>query len=145
MRENGLLQKKNKAKGLTKSDKAAQKSENLIERDFSAEAPNEKIVTDITEYTASDGKLYVSAIFDCYDNTCIGLTIADNMKAEMVVDTYEKASQNYELSGAISHSDRGSQYTSAVYRETIERLNIIQSMNSASGRCLDNAKGESKC
>ena len=145
MRENGLLQKKNKSstKGLTKSDKEAQKSEDLIKRDFSAEAPNKKVVTDITEYSARDGKLYVSAIFDCYDNACIGLTIADNMKAEMVVDTYEQASQKYELSGVISHSDRGSQYTSTIYRETIGKLNIIQSMNSASGRCLDNAKGES--
>jgi len=73
MRENGLLQKKHRPKGLTKADKAAQKSDNLLRRDFTANEPNKKLVTDITEYQAKDGKVYTSGIFDCYDNACLGI------------------------------------------------------------------------
>ena len=143
MRENGLLQKANRPKGLTKADKTAQKSGNLLNRDFSAEAPNQKTVTDITEYVASDGRLYVSGLFDCFDNACLGLSMADNMRAELAVETFTQADGCYDLRGAISHSDRGSQYTSELFRETIAGLGIIQSMNSAAGRCHDNAKCES--
>lgn len=143
MRENGLLQKKNTPKGLTKADKDAQKSDNLLKQDFGADAPNKKVVTDITEWTAADGKLYVSAIFDCFDNTCLGLQIENHMKKELVIETLKSASHNYNLRGAISHSDRGSQYTSAEFRALLTDLEIKQSMNSAAGRCHDNAKCES--
>jgi len=143
MRENGLLQKANHPKGLTKADKAAQKSDNLINQDFSTDAPNKKTVTDITEYAASDGKIYVSCVFDCFDNGCLGLSMADNMRAELVVETFKQAAGSYDLRGAIGHSDRGSQYTSETFRETLAKIGIVQSMNSAAGRCLDNAKCES--
>lgn len=143
MRENGLLQKSNKPKGLTKADKEAQKSDNLLKQDFSAKAPNEKVVTDITEFTGSDGKIYLSGIFDCYDNMCLGISIAGHMRAELVVETYKQAGAVFDLRGTVSHSDRGSQYTSIEFRETLEGLGIVQSMNGAAGRCHDNAKCES--
>lgn len=143
MRENGLLHRRNHPKGLTQTDKAAQKADNLIKRDFSASAPNQKTVTDITEYTTSDGKLYVSAVFDCFDNACIGLCMDDNMRAELCADTFKKAALRYDLRGAIGHSDRGSQYTSDLFKTTLLQLGIAQSMNSAAGRCHDNAKCES--
>jgi len=73
MRENGLLKKLKRPKGLTKSDKMAQKSDNLLLRDFTASEPNKKVVTDITEYQGSDSKVYTSGIFDCFDNLCLGL------------------------------------------------------------------------
>ena len=143
MRENGLLQHPNHLKGLTKADKDAQKADNLLKRDFTANAPLEKVVTDITEFSALDGKLYVSAIFDCFDNTCLGLSIADNMKTELVIDSYIQAEIHYNLKGAISHSDRGGQYTSEKFKAMLKDFGIIQSMNSAGGRCHDNAKCES--
>lgn len=143
LRENGLLHQANHPKGLTKADRAAQKSDNLLKRDFSANTPNTKMVTDITEYAASDGKLYVSAVFDCFDNACLGLAVADNMRAGMVVDTFLSAASQYDLRGAISHSDRGSQYTSEPVRKILADIGIVQSMNSAAGRCHDNAKCES--
>lgn len=143
MRENGMLHKPNKPKGLTQSDKAAQKSNNLLNQDFSAVAPSQKIVTDITEWTACDGKLYQSSIFDCYDNMCLGVSLANNMRAELCIETYQQAAGRYDLYGAISHSDRGSQYTSEAFRQTLAGQGIIQSMNSAAGRCHDNAKCES--
>ena len=143
LRENGLLQKKNSPKGLTKADKQAQKSDNLIKGNFTADAPNKKIVTDITEIAGCDGKLYISAVFDCFDSLCLAVSIADNMRKELVIETFQQAAGLYDLRGAISHSDRGSQYTSEDFRKILAKHNINQSMNGAPGSCCDNAKCES--
>ena len=135
---------KRKPHGITKADKESQKSEDLIKRDFTAEAPLEKCITDITEIKAADGKLYVSAIFDCFDVAVVGLAMADNMRADLCVETLVNAYRTYpDLRGCIIHSDRGSQYTSEIYRNAISKYGIIQSMNSAGGRCHDNARCES--
>ncbi len=136
--------KRRKPNGITKADREARKSEDLLKRDFTAKKPLEKCITDITEIPAKDGKLYVSAIFDCYDLTVLGISMADNMRAELCAQTLENARSSYpELRTAIIHSDRGSQYTSAKYRDVIGKFGIVQSMNSAGGRCHDNARCES--
>ena len=135
---------KRKPNGITKADREARKSDDLLKRDFTADAPLKKCVTDITEIKAKDGKLYVSAIFDCYDLLPNGLAMADHMRAELCCETLKNASLRYpEIRGAIIHSDRGSQYTSAAYRAAIQKYGIVQSMNSAGGRCHDNARCES--
>lgn len=135
---------KRKPNRITKEDQEARKSEDLLKRDFRAEKPLTKCVTDITEIKASDGKLYVSAVFDCFDSSVIGLAMDTNMKASLCVETLENASKAYpDIRGAIIHSDRGSQYTSQIYREAIRKYGIQQSMNSAGGRCHDNARCES--
>jgi transposase InsO family protein len=135
---------KHKPNGITKADREAMKSDDKIKRDFTAERPLEKAVTDITEIQTADGKLYISAIEDCFDNAILGISMEDNMKTGLCVETLKSAIMAYPgLRGAIIHSDRGSQYTSGEYRQAIERYGIIQSMNSAGGRCHDNAKCES--
>ena len=135
---------KRKPNGLTKADREAMKSDDKLKRDFEAEKPLEKCVTDITEVKTADGKLYISVIEDCFDNAILGLSMADNMRASLCVETLESAIIAYpELSGGIIHSDRGSQYTSEEYRKAVEKYKINQSMNSAGGRCHDNAKCES--
>ena len=73
-----------KPNGITKADREARKSDDLLKRDFHAEEPLSKCVTDITEIKASDGKLYVSAVFDCFDSSVIGLAMDTNMKAPHV-------------------------------------------------------------
>ena len=145
MQHEGIVHKpKRKPNGITKADKEARKSDDLLKRDFSSDKPFEKCVTDITEIKAKDGKLYVSAIFDCFNSEALGLAMADNMRAELCVTTLKNAVMKFpELSGAIVHSDRGSQYTSAEYRAAISKYGIVQSMNSAGGRCHDNARCES--
>lgn len=145
MEQIGLIHKPHrKPNGITKADKEARKSDNLIKRDFQADAPLKKCVTDITEIKAKNGKLYVSGIFDCYDLMPNGLSMDDNMRAQLCVRTLENACYRYpNLRGAIIHSDRGSQYTSDDYRKTIKKYGIRQSMNSAGGRCHDNARCES--
>ena len=145
MKKMGLVHRpKRKPNGITKADREAQKSDDLLKRDFRAERPLEKAVTDITEIKARDGKLYVSAIFDCFDATVLGLSMDTNMKAPLCVSTLRNAVNAYPgLKGAIIHSDRGSQYTSEEYRSAVLRYGIRQSMNSAGGRCHDNARCES--
>jgi len=144
MEENGLIKKKRQPKGLTKADKAAQASDNLLNRDFTAETPNTKCVTDITQTPTLNGTLYISVIFDCFDNSAWGLEMADNMRAELVCSSLENAVRmNPAMRGMLLHSDRGSQYTSALFRETLDKFDVKQSMNSAGGRCHDNAKCES--
>ena len=133
-----------KPNGITKAYREARKSEDLLKRDFRASKSLAKCVTDITEIKASDGKLYVSAVFDCFDSSVIGLAMDTNMKVPLCVETLENACKAYPaLRGAIIHSDRGSQYTSQIYRDTIHKYSIRQSMNSAGGRCHDNARCES--
>ncbi len=145
MEETGLSHHpKRKPNGITKADREARKSEDFLKRDFTAEKPLTKCVTDITEIKTSDGKLYVSAIFDCFDSSVIGLAMDTNMKAPLCVQTLENAGKAYpDIHGAIIHSDRGGQYTSQIYWEAICRYGIQQSMNSAGGRCHDNARCES--
>ena len=145
MEKIGLIHRpKRKPSGITKADREARKSDDLLKRDFSSKEPLKKCVTDITEIKAKDGKLYVSAIFDCFDAAILGLAMDTNMKAELCKCTLENAVRAYPaLKGGIIHSDRGSQYTSATYRRSIAKYGILQSMNSAGGRCHDNARCES--
>lgn len=144
MEKLGIAHRPRKPKGLTKADKKAQKSDDLLKRDFYADKPNSKCVTDITELKARDGKLYVSAIFDCYDLLVAGLAMDTNMKAELCVKTIDSAVKSHpQLKGAIIHSDRGGQYTSDDYRRKIVQIGLNQSMNSAGGKCHDNARCES--
>ena len=140
----GLSHRPNrKPHGITKADRNARKSENLLNRDFRAGSPLKKCVTDITEIPAKNGKLYVSAIFDCYDLGVLGLSMSDNMKTELCTSTIANmVKSNPSVCGMILHSDRGSQYTSASYRAELSRHGIIQSMNSDGGRCHDNARCE---
>ena len=147
MEHEGLVhQPKRKPNSLTKADKEAQKSDNLLKQDFYAEKPCEKAVTDITEIPCKDGKLYVAGVFDCFDNMALSMVFSNNMKADLVCTALETAvAAHRELiwNKAIVHSDRGSQYTSEMYRDFVEKTGVIQSMNSAAGRCHDNAKCES--
>ena len=135
---------KRKPNGITRADKEARKSDDLLRRNFDADKPLTKCVTDITEVKAKDGKLYVSAVFDCYDSCVLGLAMDTNMRASLCVQTLKNAHDAcHDLRGVIIHSDRGAQYTSQEYRAAVSRYGILQSMNSAGGRCHDNAHCES--
>ncbi|MDD2372365.1 MAG: IS3 family transposase [Syntrophomonadaceae bacterium] len=137
-----MLKKTWRPRGITKVDPAAQASANLIQQDFSAEAPNQKWLGDITEIPTAGGKLYVAGVLDCFDGAIVGLQMADNMRAELCVDAFTSATNKHQAYGMIFHSDRGSQYTSKLYRDTLARYGVTQSM-SATGRCYDNARMES--
>ena len=71
-RDNNLLTKRRKPKGITKSDPKAQKAEDLVERNFEADKPGAKVFTNITEIKCSDGKLYFCGVLDAFDGAQIG-------------------------------------------------------------------------
>ena len=143
MKKGGLLKPPaRRPQGLTKADAAPQKSENLIQRNFTAAAPNQKWLTDITQVLCADGKLYIAAILDCYNGEIVGLSMDDNMKKELCIHAFESACRSRDAHGMILHSDRGSQFTSADFRKSLARYEAVQSM-SGTGRCYDNARMES--
>ena len=143
MKANGWLHKKRVPHGITKTTTEAQEQENLLKRDFSARRPLEKFLTDITEVQCADGKLYVSPIMDCFSGEIVALEMRDNMKKELCIDTVRQLKRIYpNLKGAVLHSDRGSQYTSAAFRAELSRCGMIQSF-SGTGHCFDNARMES--
>ena len=145
MKEIGLSHcPKHKPNGITKADREARKSDDLLKRDFSSSEPLKKCVTDIIKIKAKDGKLYVSALFDCFDAAVLGLAMDTNMKASLCEQTLDNTVRSYpQMKGAVIHSDRGTQYTSETYRKAAAKYGIRQSMNSAGGRCHDNARCES--
>jgi len=143
MKANNLLQRrKRKPNGLTKEDYGAQKSENLINQDFTALVPNAKWLSDITEVPTADGKLYLAPVLDCFDGQIVGLAMDNNMRKELCIRAFEQACLRYNASGMVFHTDRGSQYTSQKFREVLKLHGAIQSM-SGTGRCYDNARMES--
>lgn len=143
MKENGWRHKKRIPHGITKATTEAQEQENILKRDFSARRPSEKFLTDITEVQCADGKLYVSPIMDCFNGEIVALEMRDNRKKELCIDTVRQLERLYpSLSGAVFHSDRGSQYTSLAFRSELSRCGMIQSL-SGTGHCFDNARMES--
>jgi len=139
MKEGGLLHKRRRPHGITKATTEIQEKENLIKRDFKADKRFTKLLTDITEVQCFDGKLYVSPVMDCFNGEIIALSMRENMKKELCVDTIKQLGR---LNGAILHSDRGGQYTSADFRYQLKSQGIIQSL-SGTGHCYDNARMES--
>jgi len=143
MKKHGLLKKaKRHPNGITREDAAAQKSANLIQGDFTASAPNQKWLSDITEIPCSDGKLYLCAVLDCFNGEIVGLAMDDNMRKELCIQAFENACKARNARGMIFHSDRGSQYTSQAFRDCLAQRGAMQSM-SGTGRCYDNARMES--
>ena len=143
MKRGGLLKSApHRANSLTRADAAAQKAENLIQRDFSAQMPNQKWLTDITQVPCADGKLYVAAVLDCYNGEIIGLAMDNNMRKELCIHAFCSACQAKGASGMILHSDRGSQYTSEAFRNALKDAGLQQSL-SGTGHCFDNARMES--
>lgn len=143
LKEMGALHSRRHPHGITKADTEVQERENLIKRDFSADAPMQKLLTDITEVQCADGKLYISPIMDCYNGEIVALSMRENMKKELCVDTVRQLKERCgDLTGVILHSDRGSQYTSETFREELNRSGMIQSLSGV-GHCYDNARMES--
>lgn len=142
-REYGLLTKRRNPKGITKADPAAQSSDDLVKRHFTANAPNEKWLTDITEMGCRDGKLYLCAVLDCFDAAIVGFSMDTNMKTPLCTAALNSAVRHYgKGEGCIAHSDRGSQFTSHLYRTALEAKGFRQSMG-RTGTCADNARMES--
>ena len=117
---------------------------NHLERQFTASKPNQKWVTDVTEFKAKDGnKVYLSPILDLFNNEIVSYTLSYSPNWAQVEKMLKLAVKRLDkTSGSILHSDQGWQYQMAAYRQILAEHGIIQSM-SRKGNCLDNAAMES--
>lgn len=116
---------------------------NVLRRDFSATAPNQKWVTDITEFNVNGHKLYLSACMDLYNGEIIAYRMARRPVFELVSGTLQAAlSQLKSTTGLTVHSDQGWQYKMQPYRSLLACSGVTQSM-SRKGNCFDNAAIES--
>jgi putative transposase len=112
---------------------------NLLERNFAADRPNQKWVTDVTEFSLFGQKLYLSPILDLYSRDIVSYTITKSPSFQLVTDMLEQAFQKIpDGSNLILHSDQGWQYQMKPYLRMLKAKGIQQSM-SRKGNCLDNA------
>ena len=115
----------------------------LVNRDFSATVPGAKMVGDITYIPTWEGWVYLATVIDCATRKVAGWAMDDNYRTPLITSAIEMAARNLGLpADAVFHSDRGSNYTSAEFAESLERLGIRQSVG-RTGICYDNALAES--
>jgi len=128
----------------TIADQADQLVPDLLKRNFTADAPNQRYVGDITYLPLADGtNLYLATVIDCYSRRLAGWALADHMRTELVQDALKAAAATRgSLAGAVFHSDHGSVYTSTDYARLCGQLGVTQSMG-AVGSSADNALAES--
>jgi putative transposase len=99
-----------------------------VKRDFTADAPGEKMAGNITCIPTWQGWLYLATVIDCHTKAVIGWATDDNYKTPLIEKAIEMAARNYPLAGnAISHSDHGSNYTSQQFAATLKKHNLRQS------------------
>ena len=145
MREAGLRGvRRSKRVRTTKRDDAAPRSPDLVERDFTATAPNQLWVTDLTFVPTWAGVAYVCFITDAFSRMIVGWRVAGHMRTEMVLDALEMArwQRGTRLEDLRCHSDAGSQFTSIRYGERLDEIGAQPSIGSI-GDSYDNALAES--
>lgn len=121
-------------------------AENILNREFTAEHPNEKWVTDVSEFkygigTENTGKIYLSAIIDLCDKRPVSYVFSDHNDNPLVFDTFDVAVAANPDAHPLFHSDRGYQYTSNDFRQRILKSGMTQSMSRVA-RCIDNGPME---
>jgi putative transposase len=144
MREAGLRGvTRRRLRGLTKRDRDALPSDDLVNRCFTVDAPDRLWTADITEHPTAEGKVYAAVVLDAFSRRVIGLSIADHLRAEIVVDALQMAiwRRAGKVEGTIHHSDHGCQYTSWAFGQRLRAAGILGSMGSV-GDALDNAVSE---
>lgn len=144
MKKHGIYSKtKKKFKITTKQNSKALFSANMLNGRFEAEKKNQIWTSDITYIRTNEGWMYLAVVLDVYNREIVGWSMNQRCSAELVLDAFSMAIRNRKPeSGIIFHSDRGSQYTSARFRNTLAYYGFIQSM-SGKGNCYDNAITES--
>ena len=144
MQKYGLLSEIRRRRKWVQMGQQLHKYENLLNRQFSADRPNHKWVTDISYIHTRQGVLYLSIIRDLYDNSIVAYKTASQQTVNLVLDTIRLAVKNEKKSVAAElqlHSDQGFQYTSQGYFNLTQSYGITPSM-SRRGNCYDNAMAE---
>jgi putative transposase len=134
---------KRKYRATTDSAHSLPMAENLLDRQFSAAAPNRAWVSDITAIATREGWWYLAVIIDLCTRQIVGFAQAAHMRAELVKEAFLMAYWRHKPArGLLFHSDRGSQYAAHAFRQLLAGLRMEQSM-SRKGNCWDNAVAES--
>jgi putative transposase len=127
----------------TRPDPAASRHPDLVRRDFTAAAPNQLWVTDLTYVPTWAGVAYVCFIIDAHSRMIVGWRVAPHMRTEMVLDAIEMArwSRGTRIEGLRCHSDAGSQFTSLRYGERLAEIGAVPSIGTVADS-FDNALAE---
>jgi putative transposase len=127
----------------TRVDPTREPAPNTLDRDFTASEPNRKWVTDITYLATATGWVYLAVVMDLFGRKVVGWAMSASLATELVSEALRQAieSRRPDGQGLLHHSDRGCQYTSDAYRQTLRTLGIECSM-SRTGSCYDNAAME---
>lgn len=145
MREMGLKSRVSKAfvPRTTRTDPTKQPAPNVLDRDFTATRPNQKWVTDITYLPTLVGWAYLAVVLDLFSRKVVGWAISNSLATPLVAEALRRAIESRRPFGRelLHHSDRGCQYTSDAYQQTLASLGITCSM-SRRGDCYDNAVAE---
>jgi putative transposase len=116
---------------------------NLLQRDFSADRPNQKWVTDITYIDTAEGWLYLASVLDLYSRKVVGWAMSDKIDSTLAVTALRMAwTTRRPLRGLLHHSDQGRQFTGETYQQVLTEMGCQVSMN-RTGECYDNATMES--
>ena len=146
MAELGIAGKSGRRKlRTTWRDPAAMPASDMVERDFTAETPDELWVGDITYVPTDEGWLFVASVLDVCTRMMVGWSIADHMRTELCTDALAAAAATRgksSFAGTVFHSDHGCQYTSAEFKTYCKQMMIVQSMGTV-GDSYDNAMAES--
>ena len=121
-------------------------AENILNREFTADKPNEKWLTDVTEFKWYDEnkdkhKVYLSAILDLYDRRIVSYVISNSNDNPLVFTTFDQAIAANPGATPLCHSDRGFQYTNRVFHTKLENVGMTQSMSRVA-KCIDNGPME---
>jgi transposase InsO family protein len=127
----------------TRRDKTAAPAPDLVQRNFTPDAPDQLWAGDVTYLRTQQGWLYLATVIDLYSRRVIGWALADHLRADLVCDalTMAVATRGGRVDGVTFHSDRGCQYTSRQFRRLCARHGVTQSMG-ATGVCWDNSPSE---
>jgi putative transposase len=144
MRNAGLVGASHRRRGptTTRRDKDARPAPDLVDRNFTATAPNQLWVADITYVPTAAGFLYLAVVLDVWSRKIVGWSMANHLRTELVLDAMEMAVSQRRPKDVIHHSDQGSQYTSVAFGKRCGEAGVRPSMGSV-GDAYDNAMAES--
>lgn len=141
MREAGIRGvSRRKGHATTVRSPAAAPAPDLVQRDFTADGPDELWVADVTYVPTGAGFLYLAVVLDAFSRRIVGWAMANHLRKELVISALEMALEQRDPEGVIHHSDRGCQYTSIAFGARCGEVGIQPSMGTS---CYDNALCES--
>jgi len=144
MADRGLIaRKRRRFVATTKADPSKQPAPNVLNREFCADGPNRKWVSDITVIPTAEGDLYLATTMDLWSRMIVGWALRETMEEDLVHQAFDMAVQRrWPDPGLLHHSDQGSQYTANGFRQRLRDCQCIES-NSRKGNVWDNAVKES--